>query len=136
MITICILDQRQLSKVFLCVYFYSFYLTLDDGMSKTELIQNRVRNYRDVFVKQLEPKRIKVLLTELSQSDFFRSRGLELIEEKSNCYERFNGLLSLVENGSSHDVNQFVTVLKDLDYYEILELIEPTYVHIKAGKYR
>lgn len=135
MITICILDQRQLilGKVFFW-YFYSFYLTLGDGMSKTKLIQNRVTNYRDEFVNKLEQKRIKVLLTRLSQIDFFHNQGL--FEEKSNCYERFKRLLSLFENGSSDEVNLFVTVLKDLGYYDILELIEPTYVHLKAGKFK
>lgn len=44
-----------------------------------------------------------------------------------------DSILSLVMDGSPDDVNGFATALKDLAYFDILELIDPPYIHIKAG---
>lgn len=106
-----------------------------DEISKTELIKDRVRNYKDEFVKTLEHRKIDFLLSQLSKSKTFHDRDIEFIKKDHNSYERIKRLLSLVENGSPDSVDGFVTAIKDLGYLDILELIDPPFVHIKAGKY-
>lgn len=41
----------------------------------------------------------------------------------------------MVKDGSTDLVESFVAALKDLGYRDIVELIDPTDVHTKAGKY-
>lgn len=94
-----------------------------------------MEDYKDELVKMLEPKRIDFLLSQLLKSKVFHDKDIKSIKKYPNCYQRIDNILSLVMNGSPDDVDGFVTALKDLAYFDILEFIDPPYIHIKAGKY-
>lgn len=48
--------------------------------------------------------------------------------------EKVEHILSLVENGSTDVVTKFVTVLNDLGYEDIVNLIDQKDIKVKAGK--
>lgn len=87
--------------------------------------------YRNVLVSELEPRELATLL---SKSETFLESNIDSVYNARTRYERVDSLLSLVENGNSEAVDVFVTVLKDLGYGEIVELIDPIDIHSKAGK--
>lgn len=87
------------------------------------------------MVKKLASKRIDFLLSQLLKSKVIHDRDLESIKKYPDSYKRIDGILSLVMNGSPDWVDGFANALKDLAYFDILELIDPMYIQIKAGKY-
>lgn len=58
---------------------------------------------------------------------------MHLVNNARSCKERVETILSLVENGNSEVVEDFMIALKDLGYSDIVELIGPSDIHSKAG---
>lgn len=108
-----------------------YFFNLENEITREERIKSRMKVFRNVLVSELEPR---ALATVLSKSETFLESNIDSVYNARTCYERVDSLLSLVENGNSEAVNVFVTVLKDLGYDEIVELIDPIDIHSKAGK--
>lgn len=51
-----------------------------------------------------------------------------------SCYEKVECILLLVENGSYDNVEEFIIVLNDFGYCEIVKLINLFNVYEKVGK--
>lgn len=100
-------------------------------ISRTALIKHRMKVNKNVLVSELEPM---ALIYILKDSKAFDKLAIESVVKVDNNDERVETLLSLVENGNSEVVEEFLTALKDLDYCHIVELIDPAEIHSKAGK--
>lgn len=105
-------------------------LILDTGLSKVALIKNKVKIFRNVLVSELEPRALAFLL---SKSTNLPDNIMNSINNAGSCKERVETILSLVENGDSEVVEDFMIALKDLGYSDIVELIGPSDIHSKAG---
>lgn len=105
-------------------------LILDTGLSKVALIKNKVKIFRNVLVSELEPRALAFLL---SKSTNLPDNIMNSINNAGSCKERVETILSLVENGNSEVVEDFMIALKDLGYSDIVELIGPSDIHSKAG---
>lgn len=105
---------------------------LVDKTSRTTLIKHRMKANMNVLVSELEST---ALISVLRDSKAFGKHAIEYVDKVDNNDERVKMLLSLVENGNSEVVEEFLTALKDLDYCHIVELIDPAYIHRKAGMY-
>lgn len=105
-------------------------LILDTGLSKVALIKNKVKIFRNVLVSELEPRALAFLL---SKSTNLPDNIMHLVNNARSCKERVETILSLVENGDSEVVEDFMIALKDLGYSDIVELIGPSDIHSKAG---
>lgn len=101
--------------------------------SRTTLIIQRIKANKNVLVSELESTS---LVSVLRHSKAFDKNAIEYIEKYDNNDERVKMLLSLVENGNSVVVEVFLTALKDLDYFRIVELIDPPEIHRKAGMFK
>lgn len=101
--------------------------------SRTTLIKHRIKANKNVLVSELESTS---LVSVLRHSKAFDKNAIEYSEKVDNNDERVKMLLSLVENGNSEVVEEFLTALKDLDYFHIVELIDPPEIHRKAGKFK
>lgn len=78
---------------------------------------------------ELEPTAIISAL-----SKFLLKSEVDSIPAGCGSSERVERMLSLVENGSTDVVKKCVTVLKDLGYEDILNLVYPKNIKVKAGK--
>lgn len=105
-------------------------LILDTGLSKVALIKNKVKIFRNVLVSELEPRALAFLL---SKSTNLPDNIMHLVNNARSCKERVETILSLVENGDSEVVEDFMIALKDLGYSDIVEVIGPSDIHSKAG---
>lgn len=105
-------------------------LILDTGLSKVALIKNKVKIFRNVLVSELEPRALAFLL---SKSTNLPDNIMHLVNNARSCKERVETILSLVENGDSEVVEDFMIALKDLGYSDIVELIGPSDIHSKAS---
>lgn len=105
----------------------SFYFDLDGEIANAALIKNRVKAYRIYLLHEFEPKALASLL---SKSEILN----KLVQNAHGCSGRVENLLSLVENGDSQVVEEFVKILNDLGYSHILQLIDPPDIHSIAGK--
>lgn len=105
-------------------------LILDTGLSKVALIKNKVKIFRNVLVSELEPRALAFLL---SKSKNLPDNIMHSVNNARSCKERVETILSLVENGDSEVVEDFMIALKDLGYSDIVELIGPSDIHSKAG---
>lgn len=99
-------------------------------MSRTLQIKDLLRVHRNELQFELEPTQV---ISALSKSKAIQKGSLQCAS--SSCTEKINDILSMVKDGSSDLVESFVEALKDLGYRDIVELIDPTDVHTKAGKY-
>lgn len=99
--------------------------------SRTTLIKHRIKANKNVLVSELESTS---LVSVLRHSEAFDKNAIEYSEKVDNNDERVKMLLSLVENGNSDVVEEFLSALKDLNYCHIVELIDPADIHTKAGK--
>lgn len=105
-------------------------LILDTGLSKVALIKNKVKIFMNVLVSELEPRALAFLL---SKSKNLPDNIMHSVNNARSCKERVETILSLVENGNSEVVEDFMIALKDLGYSDIVELIGPSDIHSKAG---
>lgn len=105
-------------------------LILDTGLSKVALIKNKVKIFRNVLVSELEPRALAFLL---SKSKNLPDNIMHSVNNARSCKERVETILSLVENGDSEVVEDFMIALKDLGCSDIVELIGPSDIHSKAG---
>lgn len=105
-------------------------LILDTGLSKVALIKNKVKIFRNVLVSELEPRALAFLL---SKSKNLPDNIMHSVNNARSCKERVETILSLVENGNSEVVEDFMIALKDLGHSDIVELIGPSDIHSKAG---
>lgn len=103
--------------------------------SRTTLIKHRIKTNKNVLVSKLESSSLQ-LVSVLRHSKAFDKNAIEYSEIVDNSDERVKMLLSLVENGNSEVVEEFLTALKDLDYSHIVELIDPPEIHRKAGMFK
>lgn len=109
----------------------SFYFDLDGEITNAALIKKRVKAYRNDLLNELEPKALASLL---SKSEIFTENDIEFVKKAHGCSGRVENLLSLVENGDSQVVEEFVKILNDLGYSHNVKLIDPPDIHNKAGK--
>lgn len=84
-----------------------------------------------MLISELEPM---ILTSILSKSDAFPQSTIEKIKNAPSCFERTQILLSYIEKGESTVLNDFLSALRDAGYHDIVEMIEPTDLHKKAGK--
>lgn len=105
-------------------------LILDTGLSNVALIKNKVKIFMNVLVSELEPRALAFLL---SKSKNLPDNIMHSVNNARSCKERVETILSLVENGDSEVVEDFMIALKDLGYSDIVELIGPSDIHSKAG---
>lgn len=88
--------------------------------------------HSDVLVSELEPRALASLLTNSSNLP----DNINIVHSVNNarsCKERVEEILSLVEAGNAGVVEDFMTALKNLEYFDIVELIDPSDIHRKAG---
>lgn len=88
--------------------------------------------HRDELFSELEPRALYSLLAKsknLPKSDIYS------LHKTLGSDERVEMILSMVENGNSEFIGDFITALKDLGYCDIVDLIDPSEIHGKAGKY-
>lgn len=101
--------------------------------SRTTLIKHRIKANKTFLVSELESTS---LVSVLRHSKAFDKNAIEHSEKVDNNDERVKMLLSLVENGNSEVVEEFLTALKDLYYFHIVEVIDPPEIHRKAGMFK
>lgn len=102
---------------------------MDD--TRIELIKERVNTHKHEIFSHLEPKD---MVSFLSRSKTKQKGVIDSIKNACTCTERIAHLLSFVKNCNSKDVEQFVAALKFLEYFELVELVDPPDIHSKAGK--
>lgn len=106
-------------------------LILVKEISRTALIKHRMKANKNVLVYELEST---ALVSVLRDSKAFDKLAIEFDDKVTNNDDRVETLLSLVDNGNSDVVEEFLSALKDLNYCHIVELIDPADIHTKAGK--
>lgn len=85
--------------------------------------------YRDEFVLELEFRVLYFWLVKFKnflESDFYKIFGSD---------ERVEMILLMVEMGNLEFIDEFVIVLNDFGYCDILELINFCEIYCKVGKY-
>lgn len=98
--------------------------------SKAEQIKHRLKAYRNKLISDVEPSALASVLSKtFPESDF------DSVDHAGSCSRRVERLLSLVEKGEPGLVNEFVTVLNNFGYHEIVELLNPHDVHHTASMY-
>lgn len=102
-------------------------------VSRATLIKQRIKVYKNELIFELEPRAIRNRM-ELSKSKHIPKDGIDADNDGRSCRENVESLLALVENGSSDVIEEFVTVLKDSGYDQIVAMIDPPDIHSKAGK--
>lgn len=85
-----------------------------------EQIKQRIKAYRNKLVSDLEPSALASVLSKSFPKSDFGS-----VDQAGSCPRRVERLLSLIEKGEPDLVKEFLTVLKNFGYHEILELIDP-----------
>lgn len=85
-----------------------------------EQIKQRLKAYRNKLISGVEPT---ALASVLSKS--FPKCDFDAVDHAGSCPRRVERLLSLVENGEPDLVNEFVTVLNNFGYHEIVQLLDP-----------
>lgn len=85
-----------------------------------EQIKHRLKAYRNKLVSYIEPSALASVLSKSFPKSDFGS-----VDKAGSCPRRVERLLSLIEKGEPDLVKEFVTVLKNFGYHEILELIDP-----------
>lgn len=86
---------------------------------------------KNVFVFELK---LMVLVFVLRDFKVFDKFVIEFVDKVINNDERVKMFLLLVENGNVDVVEEFLSVLKDLNYCDIVELIDFVDIYIKVGK--
>lgn len=74
-------------------------------------------------MEELEPAAI---VSALSKTNVYPKTALDRVCEPRSCFKRIQRLLEMVEEGSPNSVEGFMTVLSDLGYSKIVELITPS----------
>lgn len=98
--------------------------------SKAEQIKHRLKAYRNKLISDVEPSALASVLSKtFPKSDF------DSVDHAGSCSKRVERLLSLVEKGEPGLVNEFVTVLNNFGYHEIVELLNSHDVHHTASMY-
>lgn len=95
------------------------------------LIKYWMKVNKNVFVYELE---LMVLVFVLRDFKVFDKFVLEFVDKVINNDERVEKFLLLVEKGNLDVVEEFLSVLKDLNYCYIVELIDFVDIYIKVGK--
>lgn len=95
------------------------------------LIKYWMKENKNVFVYELE---LMVLVFVLRDFKVFDKFVLEFVDKVINNDERVEKFLLLVEKGNLDVVEEFLSVLKDLNYCYIVELIDFVDIYIKVGK--
>jgi hypothetical protein len=98
--------------------------------SKAALIKERIKAQRNMLISELEPKAIASVL---SKSNHLPESAIDSIKTPPSCHKRTDNLLTLIEDGDTKVVEDFIAALKDLGYNDIVELIDPSDVHSRAG---
>lgn len=111
--------------------FLSILVGVISKAEDAEPIKKRLKAHRNVLVSELEPRAIAHVL---SKSKAFAKSAIDSVLNAESCNDRVENLLSLVEDGDSEVVKEFVTALKDLGYSSIVELIDPPDIHNRAGE--
>lgn len=93
-----------------------------------ELIKHRLKAYRNKVVSDIEPSALASVLSKSFPKSDFGS-----VDQAKSCQRRVERLLSLIEKGEPDLVKEFLTVLKNFGYHEILELIDPPDTRRTAG---
>lgn len=101
--------------------------------SRTTLIKQRIKANKNVIVSELKSTS---LVSDLRDSKAFEKNAIEYIDKVDNNDEKVKMLLSLIENGNSEVVEEFLTALRDLKNVRIVDLIDPPEIHRKAGMYK
>lgn len=97
---------------------------------KAEQIKQRLKAYRNKLISDVEPSALASVLSKtIPKCDF------DSVDHAGSCSRRVERLLSLVEKGEPGLVNEFVTVLHNFGYHEIVELLNPHDVHQTASMY-
>lgn len=86
--------------------------------------------HSNVLVSELEPRAFASLL---SKSTNLPDNIMLSVNNARSCKERVEKILSLVEAGNDGVVEDFMNALKDLEYFDIVEMIDPCDIHSKAG---
>lgn len=94
-------------------------------------MKQKLQAHREMLISELEPR---LLTSILSKSKAFPQKTIENINDAPSCFERTQILLSYIEKGESKVLDDFLSALRDAGYHNIVELIEPTDLHKKAGK--
>lgn len=89
-----------------------------------EQIKHRLKAYRNKLVSYIEPSALASVLSKSFPKSFPKS-DFGSVDKAGSCPRRVERLLSLIEKGEPDLVKEFVTVLKNFGYHEILELIDP-----------
>lgn len=82
-------------------------------------------------MSELEPRALTSSLSEAFPQDVF-----DRINSTPNSRQKIDQLLCAIENGKATIVEKFVSALQDLGYCDIVELIDPTNLHCRAGEFR
>lgn len=93
--------------------------------------KDRVKVNRNALFTKLDTM---TLISVLSKSKSFPKSVIDAIREVSSSYESINIISSFVENGGPEVVDEFTTILRGLGHCEIVELIDTSVIHKKAGK--
>lgn len=106
-----------------------FWWILEGEFLEVVLIKKRIKVYRSRFLFELD---FRVLVFVLLKYKVFFVSDLKLIFV-GNC-KRVKYILLIVENGSDDVVMEFVVVLNDLGYCDIVKLIDLSDIWYKIGK--
>lgn len=93
-----------------------------------EQIKSRLKAYKKKLISDVEPT---VLASVLSKH--FPKIDLDSVDHADSCPRRVERLLSLVEEGEPDLVKEFLTILKNFGYHDIVELLDPLDVHHTAS---
>lgn len=89
-----------------------------------EQIKSRLKTYRKELISDVEPSALASVL-----SKKFPKNDFDSVDLADSCPKRVERLLSLVEEGEPDLVNEFLIVLKNFDYHNIVELLGPLDIH-------
>lgn len=109
------------------------FLILVNEILRIILIKYWIKVNKNVFVFELE---LIFLVFVLRYFKVFDKNVIEYSEKVDNNDERVKMFLLLVENGNLEVVEEFLIVLKDLDYFYIVELIDFFEIYCKVGKFK
>lgn len=99
--------------------------------SKTDLMKKQIEAHRNILLSELEPE---ALLPALAKSTVFSQEAIDEMRLASTCSQKIDKLLTFVEKGDSAVVDEFVSVLRNVGFVEIVELLDPSDLHSKAGE--
>ena len=81
-------------------------------------------------MSELEPR---ALTSSLSEA--FPKNVIDRINSIPSSRQKIDQLLCAIEDGEATVVEKFVSALQDLGYCDIVELIDPTNLHSRAGEF-